>query len=129
MPTLEPLESTGRCWQCSLAFPLSSPTLFSSFAHVGRVHLPADTLAAHASALSLLLGKASFVRKQSASDAAQGSWEHFEIVHLHRNLGASPADQGLSSSVQQERGGLYPRSRVSQGMQGWVHSGGSVSMY
>lgn len=40
---------------------------------------------------------------------------------------ASPADQGLSSSVQQERGGLYPRSRVSQGMQGLVHSGGLLS--
>ena len=44
-------------------------------------------------------------------------------------FGAPLADQGLSSSVQQERGGFYPRSRVSQGMQGWVHSGDSVSMY
>ena len=130
VPTLEPLEFTGTLLTlqpgdslcpvplCSLPSPLLVLT-----------HVPTDSPADHASALPLLLGRASLCEKAKCLFAAQGSWEHFENVHLHRTLGAPLADQGLSSCVQKEHGGLYPCSRVTQGMQGWVHSGGSASMY
>lgn len=89
------------CWDivdtAAWHLPLSSSALFPSFLPCWTlvpIHVPTNPLAAYIPSLCLLLGNPNRehhrVRKQSTSDAAQGSWEPFEDVHLHISLrGAS----------------------------------------
>ena len=130
MLALEPLESAGTLLALKPGVPLCPVPLWTWTSPTWSRCISLLTLLQPTLQLCLyFLGEHHCVRKQSAFEAAQGSWEHFENVNLHKDLRGASGWLGSLKQCSARTWGFYPRSRVSQGMQGWVHSGDSVSMY